>query len=518
MSAPMFLHFNPLTIPVFENQLEVGQLIAQDEDLDTLTYSIAGGLDSDKFTVDQTGVLSFIERPDFENPTAALSFLNIYNVVVQVTDGSVEGGIDTQEIFVEVHDDIGEPTITSDGSQARAEVLVQENTTAVTNVTATDPDIFQGLSYSIDPNYGDANQFTIDSATGALSFQNAPDYENPTDFDNGNGSRDNAYDVRVIATNVNGGDPMPGVIGIGTDWQDILVRVQDVDDNIPPEFSSFGGDPGPVLRDVLENTTEVATVTATDQDAGDSITYSIDPSVGDAGKFTVDQNGGLSFINAPDFENPTDIGGGDNVYDVGVLATDENGATDRQDFRIFVQDDLSDNPPVDQVLTGSNKLNDTLVGGEGNDTINGLKGNDNLVGHGGNDAMHGGDGVDIISAGPGSNSVDGGAGQDYMLLSGERVDYGFAFNKKGVLTGITGPDGGITSVKGIEVFHFEGGANFVVSNKALVETSDATINPLLASRGVDSTYYDEFNLSASVMSASEPDLPLITHSADWLVN
>ena len=51
---------------------------------------------------------------------------------------------------------------------------------------------------------------------------------------------------------------------------------------------------------VAENATAVTTVTATDLDAGSTLTYSI---VGgaDAAKFTVDANtGALSFVSAPD--------------------------------------------------------------------------------------------------------------------------------------------------------------------------------------------------------------------------
>jgi hypothetical protein len=60
---------------------------------------------------------------------------------------------------------------------------------------------------------------------------------------------------------------------------------------------------------VLENTSVVATVTATDADAGSTLTYSIIGGA-DASKFVIDANtGALSFVSAPDFENPTDAGG-----------------------------------------------------------------------------------------------------------------------------------------------------------------------------------------------------------------
>ena len=76
---------------------------------------------------------------------------------------------------------------------------VVENTTAVTTVTATDPDIGQNRSYSIIGG-ADAGKFTIGATTGALSFITAPNFELPTDA-GGN----NVYDIIVQASDVQGG-------------------------------------------------------------------------------------------------------------------------------------------------------------------------------------------------------------------------------------------------------------------------------------------------------------------------
>ena len=72
------------------------------------------------------------------------------------------------------------PIITSNGGGNTASVSIAENTTAVTTVTATDPDVGQTLSYSISGG-ADESKFTIDPTTGALSFITAPDFEPPTD-------------------------------------------------------------------------------------------------------------------------------------------------------------------------------------------------------------------------------------------------------------------------------------------------------------------------------------------------
>ena len=77
------------SLSVAENQTAVGTVVATDADLpgDTLTYTITGGADAAKFTINPTtGALSFVSAPDYETPTDAGAD-NVYNVTVQVSDG-----------------------------------------------------------------------------------------------------------------------------------------------------------------------------------------------------------------------------------------------------------------------------------------------------------------------------------------------------------------------------------------------------------------------------------------------
>ena len=85
------------------------------------------------------------------------------------------------------------PVITSDSGGDTATVSVAENTTAVTTVTASDPDSGTTLTYSISGG-ADQARFQINTSTGALSFITAPNFEAPTDAD-GN----NSYIVQVRA-------------------------------------------------------------------------------------------------------------------------------------------------------------------------------------------------------------------------------------------------------------------------------------------------------------------------------
>ena len=77
------------------------------------------------------------------------------------------------------------PTITSHEGADSANILVPENQTAVTTFTAIDPD-GDVLSYSLSGQlWEDAHRFSVHPTSGVLTFNNAPDYENPHDDDFG---------------------------------------------------------------------------------------------------------------------------------------------------------------------------------------------------------------------------------------------------------------------------------------------------------------------------------------------
>ncbi|MBL8454525.1 MAG: cadherin repeat domain-containing protein, partial [Zoogloea sp.] len=285
-SAPVITSSS--TASVAENTTAVMTVTATDTDqpAQTLTYSIIGGADAAHFQIDpSTGVLSFLTAPDFEAPTDA-GGNNVYDLIVQASDG--QGGTDTQAIAVTVTSANDSAPVITSGSTAS----VAENTTTVMTVTATDADQpAQTLTYSIIGG-ADAARFQIDGATGALSFLVAPDFEAPTDA-GGN----NVYDLIVQVSDGQG----------STDTQAIAVTVTAANDSAPIITSSSAAS-------VAENTTAVMTVTATDTDQpAQTLTYSI---VGgaDATRFQIDSaTGALSFLAAPDFEVPTDVGG-NNIY------------------------------------------------------------------------------------------------------------------------------------------------------------------------------------------------------------
>ena len=186
---------------------------ATDEENDTITYSIDGGADAARFSIDSlTGELRFFPNANFEGPTDANAD-NLYEVIVKASDGSL---FDTQALSITVTNVNEAPEITSDGGAVVVALSRPENSTAVTDVNAVDPDAGAVLTYSISGG-ADAALFSIDSGTGVLSFVSAPDFENPTDA-----NLNNVYEVDVSASD-----------GILTDSQAIRVTVTNVAESTP---------------------------------------------------------------------------------------------------------------------------------------------------------------------------------------------------------------------------------------------------------------------------------------------
>lgn len=153
------------------------------------------------------------------------NFNGVDTLTVLSTDSAGLTDSDTVSITVNALNDV--PVITSDAGGASASRSIAENTTSITTVTATDVD-GGSLSYSI-VGGADAASFAIDSATGALSFLSAPDYENPLDA-----GANNVYDVIVQVSDGSG----------GTDTQAISVTVSDIVSTLTVTTTADNNDSG----------------------------------------------------------------------------------------------------------------------------------------------------------------------------------------------------------------------------------------------------------------------------------
>ena len=120
--------------------------------------------------------------------------------------------------------DVNEPPIiiTLDGNQTSSIDHV-ENLVDVIDINIThEENATQSIAFSL-VGGDDQDKFSIDQTSGKLVFNNAPDFEAPTDADS-----NNTYEVKVRVT-----DDGPGSAFVE---QHIQVRV--VDGSEPPEFDS----------------------------------------------------------------------------------------------------------------------------------------------------------------------------------------------------------------------------------------------------------------------------------------
>jgi len=163
---------------------------AADPDNDPLSFSLAGGVDQALFIVDAlSGDLSFRTSPDFENPSDNDGD-NRYLVDLQVDDGN--GGSANLALTISVTN-VNEAPVFDSGTLT----IVPENSNSTYTANATDPDL-DTITYSLAGGV-DLALFSIDAASGALTFNNLPDFEVPLD----NGA-DNDYAVQIDANDGNG--------------------------------------------------------------------------------------------------------------------------------------------------------------------------------------------------------------------------------------------------------------------------------------------------------------------------
>ena len=322
--APSFT--SPDSVSVAENQTAAYTAVATDADGDTLTYGLSG-TDAALFTIDpNTGVVRFIAPPDFENPGDD-GDNNVYDITVTASDGDNSTDHDVAITVTNINDNT--PSFTSPDS-----ANVAENETLAYTAVATDAD-GDDLTYSLSGT--DAARFTINPVTGAVSFMEAPDFENPDDA-----GGDNVYNITVTASD-----------DTNESNHDVTITVTNENDNAPI-FNSGNS------ASVAENhrvDTLVYMAMATDAD-GDDLTYSL--SGADAARFTIDPaTGAVRFIASPDFENPGDIGG-DNVYDITVTASDDDNSTDH-DVAITVTNENDSTPSFTSPDSADVAENETLA-------------------------------------------------------------------------------------------------------------------------------------------------------------
>lgn len=176
----------PATKSMAENSTSVFTATLSEADINDLSYTIAGGADADKFTVDPaSGTLTFKTAPDYENPTDANQD-NIYEVTITATDGKRNA---TRTFLITITDDKSDngPVFTSPDSTSTL-----ENRQLDFDISAPG-----AVSFAISGGV-DGKLFILkreDSKTKLLFNHFRPDFDYSSDRDH-----DNLYQVTVRAT------------------------------------------------------------------------------------------------------------------------------------------------------------------------------------------------------------------------------------------------------------------------------------------------------------------------------
>ncbi len=196
-------------------------------------------------------------------------------------------------------------------------------------------------------------------------------------------------------------------------------QVQPVAGNTPPSGLSLSGGS---VDELIFAGIPVGFASATDPDAGDSLTFALTNDAG--GRFVVNAVSGLVSTALPlDFETAAS-------HTITVRATDSAGAATEGSFTIAVNDlsEIAGSAGAD-VLVGTAQIDvidgqdgdDQISGGDGNDIIFGGIGRDTLDGEGGDDSLFGEAENDILIGGPGADRLFGGSGNDALFIDANDI-------------------------------------------------------------------------------------------------
>ncbi len=427
------------TVYVAENSTAVTTVVASDDLIDTVTYSVTGGADAGKFAIDAaTGALTFVNAPNFEAPIDA-GTNNVYDVVVTASDGTKT---DSQTLAVEV----------TDGVDTFTGTAVRDNLTGTAGA-----DIILGLGGN-DTLNGLGGNDTLDGGIG-------------NDVMNG-GLGDDIYFVDA-ANDV------------------VIERENEGTDTVLATTAAYR------LSANVENLTFTSAGTVANTGSGNALANvmtgagGVDTLLGFEGNDTLSGMGGNDILNGGIGNDVLDggmgvdtlVGGaGDDIYIVestGDLVREvaNEGYDLVESSATFT---LSANVE-DLTLTGSAAINGTgnslaniLTGNSAENILFGAGGDDTLLGMGGNDTLNGGTGVDTLTGGFGADtflfSSLGSTADlvtDFSGIDGDKLAF-----SRAAFTGL-GPVGGL-------------GANAFANGTSALDASDRVIYD----QATGNLYYD----------------------------
>ena len=247
-----------------------------------ITYTL-GGADATLFNINATtGEITLQASADYESKTA-------YSITVIAAD--TDNNVPSQTVTVNVNDiDDTAPTFQSASVATIAEESGANQVVYTATVTDSDSEL-SSITFAFGSSGADNSDFTLNTTTGEVTLTSNPDFETKPTY------------VFDLTASDSAGNSISCIISLS------ITNVR--------EGPQLGVD---VSVNVTENTTTVGSYAAVSDVEGGVLTYSLTGT--DAGLFTIDTEGIVTFITAPDFETPTDANT-DNIYDVTVNVTEE---------------------------------------------------------------------------------------------------------------------------------------------------------------------------------------------------
>ena len=393
-TSPVFTSASAFSVT--ENALIAASVTATDTD--PIVYGIAGGADASAFSIDaSTGVLSFVFAPNYEAP-ADSNGDNVYEIQLSATD--TEGQVGTQTVQVTITDDPAESgkLISTLFAPGTAPALTETGDTTDyelgTRFTAASDGEIVSLRYwrgAADSGDVDTRTLNLWNASGVLiasttvvsgqgqsgwqvgvlssgveidagqtytvSYGTTQNYALSQNFF---GSGHTGPDG-VLGTSTNAGVYSAGSTGLyptqsylaSNYWVDVGFRAEP-ETNTAPTFTLAS-----TALTAPEEQTAVATITAFDAD-NDTFVFAI-AGGDDAGAFAITPDTGLlTFVNAPDYENPADTGG-DNIYDLVLSVSDGINPAVLQAITVEVTDQSEPGTPDATSLFGDTDLPSQIV-------------------------------------------------------------------------------------------------------------------------------------------------------------
>ncbi|MFZ2855147.1 MAG: DUF4214 domain-containing protein, partial [Rhodocyclaceae bacterium] len=401
-------------VSVAENATAVTTVTATDGDGDTLTFSITGGADQAKFSIN-AGVLSFASAPDFETPTDS-DANNTYVVAVTADDGN--GGTDVQTITV---------TVTDVGEGGGGGGSTPATTTATTTTTTTTPVTVDGATVSSTTVTTTTSSGTQTSTTQTVApvtetRQEDSSTEHRTLADVPLAADSSGETVLQVSLPLGVGLTSQTITGSGASTlRDLLIAASDpkvTDTTVFGSILAHGIDAYvPTVQDEQQVTVRTITFTETAALPGQSIVVTGAQGTGESNALHPLRQEAL-VVDTRNLPAGTVLTFDNVEFAIVVGAATLTGGNGRN---FVIGDGASQH-----IVLGAD--DDELHGGAGNDYVGSKGGNDKLYGDEGDDTVSGGDGDDVLDGGTGVDFAHGGKDGDTETFAGAASRYQVSYD------------------------------------------------------------------------------------------